>query len=187
MAHLNPETWVDQYGDYLYRFALGRLRNPNEAENAVQETFLAALKGINNFAGKATERTWLTGILKHKIIDTFRKKYREKPVTDLQNDEASIDHFFDHSHHLKKTPSNWNLNPKELLENKEFWQIFQQCQEKLPSTARDAFLLKEIEKMDGKKICKTLNISSANFWVLLHRARLHLRQCLEMNWFEKNL
>lgn len=184
---LNPETWVDQYGNYLYNFALGRLRNHEDAENVVQETFLAAIKAITNYAGKASERTWLTSILKHKIIDHMRKSYREKPVTNLmsqENDESTFDRFFDTQGSHKKKPSGWLPDPKELLEKKEFWEIFQHCLEKLPQTTKDAFTLKEIEKMDGKEICEILNITRANFWVLLHRARLQLRQCLEDNWFE---
>ncbi|HQP11044.1 MAG TPA: sigma factor, partial [Candidatus Omnitrophota bacterium] len=100
---LDPERWVDQHGNYLYHFALGRLRNITEAENAVQETFLAALKACRTFSGKSSERTWLTGILKHKIVDALRKHYRERPVTDLQHNEEAIDQFFDHAGRSKKT------------------------------------------------------------------------------------
>ncbi len=181
---LNPEQWVDKYGDYLYNFALGRLRNSTNAENAVQETLLAAFQSINSFSGKSTERTWLIGILKHKIIDHFRKNYREKPVTDITGDEQAIDQFFDRTTHLKNSPKSWEFNPSQLLENKEFWGTFQNCLTKLSSNARDAFVLREVEKLDGKEVCKTLNISSSNFWVLLHRARLQLRECLEENWFK---
>ena len=181
---LNPDTWVDQYGNYLYNFALGRLRDHQDSENVVQETFLAALSAAKNFSGKSSERTWLTGILKHKIIDYMRKKYREKPVSDLQNDQDNTNQFFDHKDHHIKKPSGWLPNPKELLEKKEFWEVFQNCQTKLPQTANDAFTLREVEKMDGKEICEILNITRANFWVLLHRARLQLRECLEKNWFD---
>jgi len=177
---LNPESWVDLYGNYLYHFARGRLRNTTDAENAVQETFLAALKAKDNFAGNSTERTWLTGILKHKIIDHMRKSYREKPVTDMQENTDAVNQFFDRTEHLKKQPSKWLPKPDELLEKKEFWKVFHKCSEKLPKTAGDAFLLREVEKMDSKDICKTLNITPSN-----HRARLFLRQCLEINWFER--
>ena len=182
---LNPENWVDQYGNYLYHFALGRLRNTTDAENVVQETFLAAFKGRNSFSGKSTERTWLTGILKHKIVDHMRKGYKEKPVTDLQPDIEAIDQFFDRAEHMKKQPGKWAADPNAILETKEFWEVLYKCSEKLPKTASDAFLLREVEKMDSKEVCKTLGISLSNLWVLLHRARLHLRQCLEQNWFEK--
>ena len=180
---INPEDWVDQYGNYLYHFALGRLRNITDAENVVQETFLAAFKARNTFSGKSTERTWLVGILKHKIIDLLRKSYREKPVTDIQNSEEAINQAFDYAGHSKKTLGHWIPKPDELLENKEFWAAFYKCSEKLPKTAGHAFLLREIEKIDSKEICEILGISLSNLWVLLHRARLQLRDCLEINWF----
>ena len=182
---LNPQHWVDQYGNYLYHFALGRLRNTTDSENAVQETFLAAFKAKDSFSGKSTERTWLIGILKHKIVDSLRKSYREKPVTDLQNDTEAINQFFDRQEHFKKQPSQWLPKPDELLEKKEFWKVFYKCSEKLPKLSSDAFLLREVEKMDSKEVCKVLGITPSNLWVLLHRARLHLRQCLEINWFEE--
>ena len=183
---LDPSQWVDQYSHYLYNFALGRLRNHQDSENVVQDTFLAALDAAKNFSGKSSERTWLTGILKHKIIDHMRKQYREKPMSDIQNDPDQINQFFDHKDRLKKKPSGWLPNPEELLEKKEFWAIFQLCQNKLPPSANDAFTLREIEKMDSKEICEILDITQSNFWVLLHRARLQLRQCLEDNWFESS-
>ncbi len=180
---LDPEKWVDQYGNYLFHFALSRLRNITDAENAVQETFLAAFKAKDSFSGKSTERTWLIGILKHKVIDLMRKSYREKPVTDIQKNEEAIDQFFDHVGQSKKNVGKWIPEPDELLEKKEFWSVFYKCSEKLPKTAGDAFLLREIEKIDSKEICDMLGISSSNLWILLHRARLQLRECLEINWF----
>ncbi|MCK5081295.1 MAG: sigma-70 family RNA polymerase sigma factor [Candidatus Omnitrophica bacterium] len=182
----DPELWVDAYGNYLYHFALSRLRNTTEAENVVQETFLAALKARDSFSGRSTERTWLIGILKHKIIDVMRKGYREKPVSDLQKNEEAIDQFFDHAGHPKKDVSKWIAKPDELLEKKEFWHVFYKCSEKLPKTTADAFLLREIEKMDSTEICSILKITSSNLWVLLHRARLQLRECLEINWFNSD-
>lgn len=181
---LNPENWVDQYGDYLYCFALGRLCNPEEAENVVQETFLAALKAQTSFSGKSNERTWLIGILKHKIIDYLRRYYREKSIGDISNNEEIVNQFYHDNGRLKKSPSGWLPDPVELLEKKEFWNVFKNCQEKLPRAIRDAFTLKEIEQMKSKEICETLNITQSNYWVLLHRARFLLRQCLEENWFD---
>jgi len=181
----NPKDWIDQYGNYLYHFALSRLRNTTEAENAVQETFLAALKAKDSFSGKSSERTWLIGILKHKIIDAMRKSYREKPVTDLQKEEDAIDQFFDYAGHPKGDVGHWVPEPDELLEKKEFWKVFYECSGKLSKTAADVFLLREVEKLESKEICNILHISLSNLWVLLHRARLQLRECLEINWFQK--
>jgi len=182
----NPEQWVELHGDYLYRFALGRLRNSELAENLVQETFLAALQSYQRFMGKSTERTWLVGILKHKMMDHFRRKYREISVTDLEADEnAAINEFFDQTEHLKKQPANWQPLPRQLLENGEFWTALEQCLGKLSTSCAQAFSLREIDGLASKEVCKVLGIASTNLWVLLHRARLQLRQCLEIHWFER--
>lgn len=183
---LAPEQWVEKYGNYLYHFALGRLRNTTDAQNAVQETFLAAIKARSSYSGKSTERTWLIGILKHKIIDHFRKTYREKPVSALNFEDQDTDQFFDKSDHLRNSPQQWHITPEKLLENKEFWSAFALCKEKLPDLACAAFTLKEIEQIDTKEICNTLKISASNFWVLMHRARLQLRECLEKNFFGRD-
>jgi RNA polymerase sigma-70 factor (ECF subfamily) len=181
----NPEEWVERYGNYLYRYALGQLRNKDEAENLVQETFLAALNARKRFAGRSTERTWLVGILKHKIIDHIRHAYRERPVTDIQENEDTVNSFFDAVGHPKEVPSPWLPNPDELLENKEFWEILRNCLKKLPRMNQDAFLLREIEEMPSPLVCKILNITPSNLWVIMHRSRTQLRACLEANWFER--
>ena len=183
---LSPaDQWVDVHGNYLYRFALSRLRNTELAENAVQETLLAALQARKSFSGNSSERTWLIGILKHKIIDHYRKRYREIPVTDLQSDEKAIDSFFDYTGHPKEFPSNWLPNPREVTSKHEFWEVFEKCLKKLPKTTADVFSLREMDHMDTKKICKIIGITSTNLWVILHRARLQLRRCLEANWFQE--
>lgn len=179
-----PQEWVDLYGDFLYRFALGRVHNSEDAQNAVQETFLAALHSRKNFIGKSTERTWLVSILKHKIIDQFRRSYREKTVTDLTDVEEEINTFFDQVGYPLKPPLPWQIDPSQLLENKEFWQIFRQCLQKLPPAIRDAFQFKEVDHVDSPEICRILKITPSNLWVMLYRARLQLRRCLEVNWFE---
>ena len=181
----DPQEWASQYGNYLYRYALGRLRNPEEAENAVQETFLAALSARKNFSGRSTERTWLVGILKHKIIDHIRKSYKEKPVSELQENEDAVNSFFDAVGHPQKYPSDWSFEQEELLANKEFWVVLRQCLQKLPKLNHDAFLLREIEGMSTEVICKILKITPSNLWVIMHRSRSQLRQCLETAWFER--
>lgn len=184
---LDPETWVKTHGDYLFRFALGRLRNTSQAENVVQETFLAAFKGFKKFKSQSSERTWLTAILKHKIIDNLRAQYKEKPLTDFQADQLALDGFFDEKEHPKKYPSGWDPNPLELINNSEFWTALENCMKKLPKSTADAFSLREIDHQDIKEICKILKISSTNLYVMLHRARLQLRGCLEKNWFESDI
>lgn len=181
-----PGQWVDLHGNYLYRFALSRLRKPELAENAVQETFLAALNARKRFSGLSTERTWLIGILKHKIYDHFRHTHREIAVTDLQtDDEQTIDSFYDFVGRPKNLPADWTPNPRELSKNKEFWRVFEDCLKKVPEKTANAFMMREIDKLRSKEICKHLHISSTNLWVMLHRARLQLRACLEANWFRE--
>ena len=185
----DPETWVDAHGNYLFRYAMMRLRNKDLAENMVQETFLAALKGKKSFSGRSSERTWMVGILKHKIIDHYRKDFREKPVTDLQTlqfeEEQTVDQFYDAMENPRKYPKDWMPDQQAALNSKEFWSVLHGCMEKLPKTTSAAFAMRELDDMDTPEICKELGISSTNLWVMLHRARLQLRECLERNWFEK--
>jgi len=179
----DPETWVSQHGDAMYRYALMRLNNPAVAEDLVQETFLAALKARDNFAGKSSEKTWLIGILKHKIIDYFRKNSREQPVEDINTEADRQDEFFDEEGHWNTTFGVWN-RPNEALEQKEFWQIFSSCISDLPAHLADLYILREINGMQTDEVCKVLNISTTNnLWVMLSRARMRIRRCLEAHWF----
>ncbi len=184
----DPSGWVDQHGDYLFRYALMRVRNREAAENLVQETFLAALTARKSFTGRSTERTWMVGILKHKIIDTYRKSFREKSISEIQTDEEqTIDSFYDAVGNPGKYPKDWMPDPEKLLHSKEFWDILKGCLSKLPERTAAAFSMREMDDLDTAEICKELGISSTNLWVILHRARLQLRECLERNWFEKKV
>jgi len=180
----SPEEWVNLHGHHLYRFALARLRQPELAQNAVQETFLAALKGHEKFAGRSSERTWLTGILKHKIYDHFRHHAREIDVSDLIDENTqAVDSFYDYTGHPHQAPADWLPNPREVTKSKEFWEVLERCLKKLPVHTAHAFMMREIDHQSTEEICKNLNITATNMWVMLHRARLHLRECLENNWF----
>jgi RNA polymerase sigma-70 factor (ECF subfamily) len=180
---LNPDTWLKDHGDYLFRYALVRLRDRTIAEDVVQETFLAALKGWDQFRGRASVKTWLVGILKHKIIDHFRKNSREIPVTDLLSSDDSPEEFFDRHGKWKEQPSRWGNDPKEALEKKEFWNAFKACMTGLPGHLSQAFALREIDGLESREICNLLKISSTNLNVILFRARARLARCLEKNWF----
>jgi len=180
----NPNTWVDQYGDALYRYALMRLKNPAVAEDMVQETFLAALKARDRFAGKSAEKTWLIGILKHKIIDHFRKSKREYVVEDINAEADRQDPFFDPQGNWNTPVREWE-RPNEALEQEEFWQIFSDCISALPAHMADLYILREINGLQTDEICKVLEISTTNnMWVMLSRARMRLRRCLETRWFD---
>jgi RNA polymerase sigma-70 factor (ECF subfamily) len=186
-AELDPERWVDDHGDYLFNYALSRLRDPVQAEDFVQEALLAALKNHQRFEGRSTERSWLTGILKNKILDHFRKAGRETSFTDMEFYRDEEDRTFEN----QEFPDHWNnaAAPTEwnaagsALDKAEFWKVFHECSGNLPDRIARVFLLREVDGMPSHEICATLNITDSNLWVMLHRARLALRRCLEVNWF----
>lgn len=192
VADQSPDAvaWLDEHGDYLFKYAVFRLRDDAAAEDAVQETFLAALKAYAKFEGRGSERTWLVGILKHKIIDHFRRVSREAPVGIETDDEA-----FQHREFFERTdewnghwnndyaPTDWQATPAELLERSDFWKVLNDCLAPLPKRTVSAFTMREIDGLESEEICTILSITTNNLWVMLHRARLHLRNCLERNWF----
>src|SRR5947208_7544255 len=187
----DPECWVEEYGDYLFKYALVRLRDSTKAEDMVQETFLAALRGSNKFAGRSAERSWLVGILKHKILDYYRKASRETAFTDLDlYSEEESDRFIPNGvreggwiHELG--PLEWPSDPGAGLDSQAFWKTFHDCSSKLPVNVSTVFTMREVDGIESKEICNLLNISENNLWVILHRARMALRRCLETNWFGK--
>jgi RNA polymerase sigma-70 factor (ECF subfamily) len=147
------------------------------------ETFLAALAGGDGFEGRSSEKTWLTSILRHKIIDHFRKMGREQPMDQSRNQEYQTDHFFHENGRWKDKPQRWATTPDRILHQKEFWDTFLRCLSGLSERLRIAFSLREMDGLACDEICKVLGISSSNYWVMLYRARMLLRQCLEVNWF----
>jgi len=183
-SHANPERWVDEHGDCLFRYALTRVRHQEVAEDLVQETLLAAVRTQENFGGRSTERSWLVGILKNKISDHFRKLGRETTFTDLDfySDEHS-DKFEDGFWNHDLGPQAWKPEGEEALNRAEFWEHLRRCLAKLPERVANVFLMREMDDVSSKEVCATLNISESNLWVMLHRARMALRQCLEMNYF----
>jgi RNA polymerase sigma-70 factor (ECF subfamily) len=186
----DPERWVEEYGDYLFKYALSRLRDPAKAEDMVQEAFLAALKGAKGFQGRSAEKSWLVGILKNKICDHYRKASRETSFTDLEfySDEES-DRFipdgpFKDGWIHESGPQEWT-SPGASLDNETFWKTYRDCSNKLPKNVSTVFNLREVDGVESKEICAMLNITENNLWVMLHRARMALRRCLETNWFAK--
>jgi RNA polymerase sigma-70 factor (TIGR02943 family) len=178
--------WVDDHGECLYRYALVRVRKPEVAEDLVQETFLAAVRGHDKFGGRSSERSWLVGILKNKIVDRFRKLGRETSFTDMEflSDELSEKFvsvgFWNHD----LGPHEWKPEPDAVMHRAEFWQVMRDCLSKLPEKIRAVFTMREMDGMPSKEVCAVLSISDSNLWVMLHRARMALRECLEMNWFD---
>ena len=180
---MDPHDWVDLYGDQLYAYAFARVRSRMAAEDLVQETFLAALKSSAAFEGRSSEKTWLTAILKNKIVDHFRELRKRQTADPSQDPDGLIDYFFHENGTWKLKPEKWDVNPGELLEQKEFRGVFSRCLSDLSERVRTAFSLREMEGLGCEEICKILDISPSNCWVLLYRARMLLRRCLQVNWF----
>jgi RNA polymerase sigma-70 factor (ECF subfamily) len=185
-TNVNPDTWVDEHGDSLYRYALVRVRRPEVAEDLVQETLFVAVRTHAKFRGSSSERNWLYGILKNKIFDYFRKLAQEVSFTDLEFLENEMSHkFINQGWNHELGPAEWKPDPEAALDRKEFWKMFGSCLDKLPARVAAVFVLREMEHMDTAQICEVLRISQNNLWVMLHRARMALRECLELNWFER--
>ncbi len=175
----DPRGWVDLHGDALFRFALIRVRDQGVAEEVVQETFLAALRAKETFTGQATERTWMIGILRNKIVDHFRQQTRDDSIE--EGEFATT--FFDSHGHWKTKVAAWGEDESDSLANRDFWRVMDECMGKLPDSATSVFTLREMEGLGTQEICKILNITATNLGARLYRARLGLRKCLERNWF----
>jgi RNA polymerase sigma-70 factor (ECF subfamily) len=178
----NPELWVDSYGDFLYRFALSRVKDPSVAEDLVQETFLAALRARETFKGRSAGRTWLTAILKHKIVDHIRKKIREPSTDKIETLTDMSEPDFDERGEWQIRPGKWAVNPGNLYEQKEFLDVLYRCLAELPERLAEAFVKREMDGLSTDEICKELGITATNSWVMLYRARMSLRHCLENKW-----
>lgn len=187
---LSPQLWVQNHSDYLYSYALTRLNDEEQARDLVQETFLAALEKVHSFEGKSAERTWLTAILKNKVIDCYRKK--SSRTNDVSLDNSSLENSISDQQRLfNPSDGHWNSEyaPAEFgadiydpLAEKEFNLILQQCLKKLPVLWLSVFTMKYMDEEMTETICTGLGITSANFWVIIHRAKLNLRACLQKNW-----
>ena len=179
---LNPNIWVDQYADYLFNYAVTRVSDAEIAKDLVQETFFAGLKSAKNYKGDAAERTWLIAILKRKVIDHYRKINSKKGKAEVRmnynsNSESEGDWL---EEQVADPYSSMNDN---ILENEELGQAIQQCITKLPKKQSQVFVMKTIQGIDTEDICNELGINPSNLWVMIHRARTALMDCLNKNWF----
>jgi RNA polymerase sigma-70 factor (ECF subfamily) len=168
----------------LLRFAILQLRDESLAEDVVQDALIAVLEKPDSFAGQSSLRTYVTAIMKHKIIDAMRSAKRTKQfdTAEDQSDDDAIDALFQADGHTYQMPRNWG-NPDATLEQKDFFRILEICLEKLPSNTARIFMMREWLELDTDEICKELGISTSNAWVMLYRARIRLRECLDLNWF----
>ena len=181
------EGWVDEHGQYLFRYALPRVRDRHWAEELVQETFLAALKSIGSFRGESSPRTWLVTIMRRKIADFYRKRNREPEAQSIDASDPVIDSWFDQQGGWLREPSRCEIDPAELHERSDFWIVFEKCLGKLPERQAEAFAMRVMDDRKPDDVCKVLSITPTNLWVLLHRARARLRACLETNWFQDEI
>lgn len=181
------KTWVEAYSDQLFSWAFFKIGSHEQAEDLVQDTFLAAIQSYERFEGKSEPKTWLFSILNHKISDHFRKAYR-LPISNESSenlDEKFKESYFDNEGSWKKSqrPIEWDTN-SHLLDNLEFTKVLNGCMGKLPSQWNAAIHLKYLGEKKGEQICEELDISPSNFWQILHRAKLQIRKCLEIHWFK---
>ena len=190
---LEPEKWIERYSDYLYSFAYARLRKEEVAQDLVQDTFFSALRARDTFLHNASEKTWLISILKRKIIDYYRKKSTQNELNvfdkPAQGSDGTREHFFEdtatHSGHWTDAaaPKEWKKDFETSVESDEFYDILKRCITRLPEKTAAAFTMKNMDDLDTEEICKELNITPSNYWVMMHRAKLVLRECMEKNWF----
>lgn len=189
MTTCNPAEWVKLYADDLYKFAVIRVSDSGLAQDLVQDTFLSALQAVAQFRGESSEKTWLMTILKHKIIDHFRASGKTA-VTISINEEKTGDSdphhlFFNEKGHWRKemAPKAWIADINSKQEQTDFYSILRACMNKLNEIGKKVFNLKYLEEKESTDICKELSITASNYWVIIHRAKLQLRSCLEKNWF----
>jgi RNA polymerase sigma-70 factor (ECF subfamily) len=182
-AASEPSQWVERHGDALFRYAMLRVRDHAVAEELVQECLLGALDARKRFGGESSERTWLIGILKHKLLDHWRRRGRDKPH-EASSAELHDLAVFDERGYWKGRVQAWRDDPAELIEQREFRQVLANCLRKLPATFATCFIMKEVDGLDSSEICQVLGITATNLWARMHRARLRLRECLERNWFD---
>ncbi len=185
------EDWVREHSDSLYNWAFKRVSDSIIAEDLVQDTFFSAIKSLGSFKGQSNPKTWLFSILKNKISDYYRKQFKMQIVNESKlsadDDQAFWDRFFTKDGEWKPRPvaEDWEKDEVELLDNSEFRQILEECLEALNQKSFLAIQYKYFEEKKGKIICQELGITPSNFWQLLHRAKLQLRDCLDVNWFNK--
>ena len=183
---VDPTKWLELYGDLLFQYTIPRVNDREMAEDMVQETFLSALKGLAGFKEEASEKNWLFAILKNKIIDHYRKKAKEDHFASMPDLQNTRDEWFNEEGNwtFDKMPKDWNFSDNQA-ERKEIQKIIDWCKNHLKSVQQQVFTLKYMEDLDSIEICKVLNISSSNYWVIIHRARLQMRDCVEKHWLNK--
>jgi len=186
---LSDEVYLEEVRNQMVRFATIQLSDVTQAEDAVQEALIGALKNAKSFNGRAALKTWIFAILKNKIADVLRQKQRTVNISSLQskdNEDENISELFDRKGFWKvdERPVTWG-NPEASMREGQFWVVFESCLEHLPPKQARVFMMREFIELDANEICETLELSTSNLHVLLHRSRLRLRECVENNWYLK--
>ncbi|MEM7627304.1 MAG: sigma-70 family RNA polymerase sigma factor [Planctomycetota bacterium] len=176
----DPHQWLSEHGDALYAYALRHTGRQQLSEDLVQDTLLAAWKHRATFRGDATRRTWLTAILRRRLIDEMRREKSRGGLPVLQPAAK----WFDDRQRWDPKPGQWGANPDSALESREFWDVLHRCMDGLPPDQAEAFNLRTLRDRPTEECCKKLGVSTSNLGVRLHRARLALRRCLELRWFQ---
>lgn len=179
---LHPDSWVEKYSDMLYRFTVLRITDKELARDIVQDTFLNAWKARDGYKGDASEKNWLFTICRNKIVDHYRKASNNLTSYGISDYE---DMFFDEKGMWQKNakPESWNVSYNDTIDKKDFYNVLNECKDNLKELQQAVFVLKYFDDFSSDKICKLLDITPSNYWVLMHRAKLQLRQCIEHNWF----
>jgi RNA polymerase sigma-70 factor (ECF subfamily) len=181
-ANQAVKEWIIKYSDDFFNYIQSRVIDKSAARDILQETFIAAWKNSSSFKKNANEKTWLFSILKNKLVDHYRK------LAKLKTDLPDNNYFFDDAEHWTENaaPNKWSDGPGSL-NNKEFYVVLEHCKSKLTEVQQLAFIMKYIDEYEADFICKVLQISTSNYWVIIHRCKLQLRSCLEKNWFLNNI
>jgi len=181
---LDPNKWIDLYADYLFNYTITRIDDAELAKDIVQETFFSGLKAMKNYRGDASERTWLVSILKRKIIDQYRKMNSKKGKAEIRvnfyEDGDKKGNWLEEC-----VPQHWGNEAEINIESQELGLAINNCVQTLPEKYRTVFKMKTIDNIDTEEICNELSITASNLWVIIHRARLQLRKCMEESWFKK--
>lgn len=190
VTKLNPNNWLIKYADELFGYAMSKTSNSELAEDLVQETFLAGLKSQTSFKGNSSERTWLFAILKFKIADYYRKASTKNEISNSKfenSDSLNLENYFTEDGDWKENaiPKNWAIDFSKSIENEELGILLNNCIEKLSVSQKKLVILKLVDEVDTELVCKELNITATNYWVMIHRAKLQLRACIERNWFNE--
>ncbi len=181
-----PEDWLTEYGDGLYRYAYMQLKNEALAEDVLQDALLSAYKARDQFQGKSSIKTWLTTILRNKVIDQVRKNKRDALNNSMEiEDDSVVNSSFNSFGIWNKWLSSWGSSPEKIVEQQDFLHQLTDCLSQLPTNLRQVFVLRNVDNLSTEEICESLNINANNVWVILYRSRMRLRECLEKNWLNQ--